>query len=208
MHGDRPEGVLAAAMRRQRVARRRRRRRAVVLAVLVVGAVAAYQGVPVLERAAAAVGLQGGPTAAATDPDGAQVAAGPGFDPARDPGLDPELARRFARAQDAAAADGVDLTLTSGRRTAAEQQQLVDDALARYGSVREAHRWVLPPESSAHVQGLAIDVGPTAGALWLGEHGLEHGLCRAYENEVWHFEKLPDGADACPPMAADSSGGW
>jgi LAS superfamily LD-carboxypeptidase LdcB len=67
---------------------------------------------------------------------------------------------------------------------------------------------VLPPETSAHVQGLAIDVGATQGAYWLAEHGLEFGLCQTYANEVWHFEKLPDGADTCPEQHPDSSWGW
>ena len=123
-------------------------------------------------------------------------------------GLDPELERRFTAAQAAAAADGVALTLSSGWRSAAEQQALVDGAVERYGSVEEARRWVLPPESSAHVQGTAVDVGPTEGALWLGEHGFELGLCRTYLNEIWHFELLPDGADRCPDPHPDSSGGW
>ncbi|MET0789032.1 MAG: M15 family metallopeptidase [Cellulomonas sp.] len=123
-------------------------------------------------------------------------------------GLDPELVRRFEAARAAAAGDGVELTLTSGWRSAAEQQEIVDAAVERYGSPEEAHRWVLPPESSAHVQGLAIDVGPTEGALWLEQHGVELGLCRAYANELWHFEMLADGATACPPMHPDSSDGW
>ncbi len=122
--------------------------------------------------------------------------------------LDAELASRFAAAQQAAAADGVELAITSGWRSASEQQRLVDEALARYGDPAEAHRWVLPPGTSAHVQGLAIDVGGTAGAYWLTEHGEAFGLCRRYQNEVWHFEKLPDGAAGCPPLEPDSSGGW
>jgi hypothetical protein len=123
-------------------------------------------------------------------------------------GLDPDLAARLAAAQRAAADDGVTLTLTSGWRTPEEQQRLVDDALDRYGDPAEAHRWVLPPETSAHVQGLAVDVGPTEGAYWLQEHGLEHGLCPTYANEVWHFEMLPAGAHECPEPHRDSSWGW
>jgi len=123
-------------------------------------------------------------------------------------GVDAELARRFLSARDAAAADGVTLTITSGKRSAQEQQELVDEAIARYGSLREAQRWVLPPDGSAHVVGLALDVGPTDGALWLGEHGLGFGLCRTYANEIWHFEKLPDGRTDCAPMHDDSSAGW
>jgi D-alanyl-D-alanine dipeptidase len=122
-------------------------------------------------------------------------------------GLDPELAERFAAAQRAAAADGIELRLVSGARTAEEQQVLVDQAVEKYG-VPEAYRWVLPPEESAHVQGLAIDVGPTEGTYWLVEHGLEHGLCQTYANEVWHFELLPDGADTCPEQHADASWAW
>ena len=123
-------------------------------------------------------------------------------------GLDVELARRFADAQDSAAVDGVELTLTSGWRSAAEQQTLVDEAVNRYGSAAKAHRWVLPPQTSEHVKGLAIDVGPTAGATWLDAHAQEFGLCRTYANEMWHFEKLAEGAPTCPDPHRDASWGW
>ncbi|WP_197021645.1 M15 family metallopeptidase [Cellulomonas sp. HZM] len=154
-------------------------------------------------RRAALVGLASVPVLLAV---GVHVAASaaPGVAPA----LDPELARRFEAAQVAAAADGVSLTLTSGARTVAEQQHLVDDAVDRYGSVAEAHRYVLPPGKSSHVAGLAVDVGPPAGAAWLAKHSVELGLCRTYANEAWHFEKLPDGATRCPKMHPDSSWGW
>lgn len=169
---------------------RRRRARAAVVA-----AVAALCGGAVL-----LVHVLGGLAARGSDlPSGAPPAA---------TGLDLELQRRFDAAQAAAAADGVELTLTSGWRSAAEQQALVDDAIEKHGSVQEARRWVLPPESSAHVRGLAIDVGPTDGALWLGEHGFELGLCRTYANELWHFELLADGAATCPEQHLDSSSGW
>lgn len=123
-------------------------------------------------------------------------------------GLDPELERRFDAARAAADADGVELRLTSGWRTAAEQQRLVEAALERYGSAQEAHRWVLPPETSEHVAGLAIDVGPTDGALWLEQHGAEFGLCRTYANELWHFEAATEPGGTCPPMHDDASHGW
>ena len=169
---------------------RRRRVRAAVIA-----AAAALCGAGVL-----LVHVLGGLAARGSDlPSGAPQAA---------TGLDPELQRRFDTARAAAAADGVELTLTSGWRSAADQQALVDDAIEKHGSLQEARRWVLPPESSAHVQGRAIDVGPTDGALWLGEHGFELGLCRTYANELWHFEMLTDGAAGCPEMYPDSSSGW
>ncbi len=142
-------------------------------------------------------------------PDGGAVAdPSPTLRPQTATGLDPELERRFDAARAAADADGVELTLTSGWRTAAEQQELVDAALERYGSAEEAHRWVLPPESSEHVAGLAIDVGPTDGALWLEQHGVEFGLCRTYANELWHFEAATEPGGTCPPMHDDASHGW
>ncbi|MFD4993297.1 M15 family metallopeptidase [Cellulosimicrobium cellulans] len=144
-----------------------------------------------------------------TTRDGGAVAdPAPTLRPQTATGLDPELERRFDAARAAADADGVELTLTSGWRTAAEQQGLVDAALERYGSAEEAHRWVLPPESSEHVAGLAIDVGPTDGALWLEQHGAAFGLCRTYANELWHFEAATEPGGTCPPMHDDASHGW
>ena len=122
--------------------------------------------------------------------------------------LDPELARRVEAAAADAAAAGVSLTITSGWRSASDQQALVEQMVVRYGSEQEAHRWVLPPATSAHVQGLAVDVGGTEGALWLSEHGAAYGLCRTYENEVWHFEPVIAPGGTCPPMHPDSSWGW
>ncbi|MFC8923930.1 M15 family metallopeptidase [Cellulosimicrobium sp. NPDC057127] len=123
-------------------------------------------------------------------------------------GLDPELLRRFEEARAAAAAEGVELRVTSGWRSAAEQQELVERALERYGSVEETHRWVLPPESSEHVAGAAIDVGPTEGAYWLQQHGARFGLCQTYANEVWHYEAAAEPGGTCPPQHADASHGW
>jgi LAS superfamily LD-carboxypeptidase LdcB len=116
------------------------------------------------------------------------------------------MVERFARAEAAAAAEGVELWITSGWRSAEEQQALVENSLAAYGSTEEARRWVLPPEKSAHVAGLAIDVGPEPGARWLDAREAEFGLCRTYENEWWHFELMPDGG--CPQRLPDSSWGW
>lgn len=155
------------------------------------------------------------PRAAAVPGDGlrassaGEAAASPAAPPLDDPaeGLDPELLARFEAARAAAAAEDVELRITSGRRSAAEQQRLVDEAVAEHG-VPEAYRWVLPPERSAHVQGLAVDVGPTPGAFWLAERAVEFGLCQTYANEVWHFEKLPEGAAECPAQHPDSSWGW
>lgn len=199
-----------------RAARRRAGTRTVPRLAVLAGAVAALA-----LAGCSAAGAGGEPDAlpavpvatgdpASQDPSGApEDGAGPDAPPRADglDGVDADLAARFDAARAAADAEGVELRVTSGKRTPEEQQRLVDDAVATHG-VPEAYRWVLPPESSAHVQGLAVDVGPTQGAYWLAEHGVEFGLCQTYANEVWHFEKLPDGAGTCPEQHPDSSWGW
>ncbi|WP_218928978.1 M15 family metallopeptidase, partial [Sanguibacter inulinus] len=165
--------------------------------------VAVPVAVVVLGLAAVALGVSGRSDAPQGDGSGSGTASAPqGGGGAESPatGLDPELERRFALAVEAAAADGVALTLTSGWRSAEDQAALVESAVERYGSLEEARRWVLPPERSAHVAGRAIDVGPTDGALWLEQHGADLGLCRVYANELWHFEPVIEPGGACPAL--------
>ena len=119
--------------------------------------------------------------------------------------LDPVVQERFDLAASAAGAKGVELRINSGWRTPGEQQVLFDDAVAVHGSEREAARWVLPPEKSAHVQGTAIDVGPATGAAWLAKRSGTYGLCRVYLNEPWHFEPLVEPGGTCPPVLADAT---
>jgi hypothetical protein len=114
--------------------------------------------------------------------------------------LQPVVRRAVERAIAAAAADGVELRVTSGWRSAAHQQELYDAAIEKYGSPAKARRWVLPPDESEHVKGGAVDVGPTTGATWLEENGERFGLCRRYDNEPWHFERLAGAVGStCPP---------
>lgn len=121
--------------------------------------------------------------------------------------LEPVLHREIDRAIAAAAAAGVELHVTSGWRSPAEQQRLFDAAVRRYGSAEAASHWVLPPDESAHVRGAAVDVGPRAGAKWLEQHGLQFGLCRRYDNEWWHFEPLaPADGSRCPARAPHAGG--
>jgi len=122
-------------------------------------------------------------------------------------GLQPALARAFTSARVAALAAGLDLRINSGFRTAATQQRLYDDAVAKYGSPAKARPWVLPPAESDHVKGLAIDVAPASGAAWLEKHGVSYGLCRRYVNEWWHFELLaPALGQRCPAMEPYAGG--
>jgi len=118
--------------------------------------------------------------------------------------LDPALLTALRAAASDAAADGVELEVDSGWRSAAYQRRLLDEAVAQYGSEAEAARWVATPDRSLHVSGDAVDVGPFAAAAWLEVHGPAHGLCRIYGNEPWHFELRPDAAQAgCPQMYPD-----
>ena len=123
---------------------------------------------------------------------------------AASPTLDPDLRGALRQATADAADDGVELLIISGRRSAEEQAQLFREAIAKYGSEEEAARWVARPETSAHVSGDAVDVGPADAAAWLSDHGAAYGLCRIYRNEPWHFELRPDAVDdGCPSMYAD-----
>jgi len=152
--------------------------------------------------------LAGCATAATpASPGGSHIAAPARADVPRSAGIDPELQRRFDVAQAAAAAQGFQLAITSGRRTAKEQEQLVKE-VAEHGSVEEAHKWVLPRARSAHVAGTAIDVGDQRAAQWLTDHQRKYGLCRTYANEWWHFELVGKVGQACPRMHANSASGW
>jgi zinc D-Ala-D-Ala carboxypeptidase len=118
--------------------------------------------------------------------------------------LDAALRDALRRAAADAAQSGVHLVVDSGWRSRAYQARLFREAIAKYGSEREAARWVATPDTSAHVSGDAVDIGPSGAAAWLSEHGAEYGLCRIYGNEPWHYELRPDAvAHGCPAMYAD-----
>ena len=118
--------------------------------------------------------------------------------------LDPALLEALRRAATDAAGDGVEFVVNSGRRSPEYQEHLLDEAISKYGSKKEAARWVATPDTSPHVSGDAIDIGPTTATAWLSQHGAEYGLCQIYRNEPWHYELRPDAPDrGCPRMYAD-----
>ena len=118
--------------------------------------------------------------------------------------LDSGLLGALRRAATEAAADGIQLRVDSGWRSPAYQEQLLRQAIARYGSEAAARRWVATPRTSAHVAGDAVDIGPSGAAAWLSAHGAAYGLCRIYRNEPWHYELRPEAiAHGCPAMYAD-----
>lgn len=86
-------------------------------------------------------------------------------------GLEPALRAALERAAGDAAGDGVPLVITSGLRTPEHQERLLAEAIAERGSRAEALRWVATPETSAHVAGEAVDIGPEEARAWLGASG-------------------------------------
>src|SRR6266511_2166724 len=118
--------------------------------------------------------------------------------------LDRALRGALRRAATDAAYDGVELYVTSGWRSPKYQEQLLREAISKYGSEKEAARWVATPATSAHVSGDAVDLGPFDATAWLSKHGAKYGLCQIYRSEPWHYELRPKAIDqGCPPMYAD-----
>jgi zinc D-Ala-D-Ala carboxypeptidase len=118
--------------------------------------------------------------------------------------LDPDLLGALRQAATDAADDGVEFFVDSGWRSPEYQNQLLREAVSEYGSEEEAARWVATAETSAHVSGDAVDIGPDDATAWLSAHGAEYGLCQIYGNEPWHYELRPEAiAQGCPAMYAD-----
>ena len=118
--------------------------------------------------------------------------------------LDPDLLGALRRAAVDAAGAGVGFSVDSGWRSPEYQEHLLEQAVSKYGSEAEAARWVATPETSAHVSGDAVDIGPSEATAWLSRHGAAYGLCQTYGNEPWHFELRPEAIDhGCPAMYAD-----
>jgi uncharacterized protein YcbK (DUF882 family) len=120
--------------------------------------------------------------------------------------LDPQLLDAIQQAATAASADGITMPITSGWRSAAFQQRLLDSAVAQYGSMAAARQYVQTPEASKHVIGAAVDVGGVGADQWLMANGARFGLCRIYANEVWHFELATDPSGNCPPLLPNAAG--
>lgn len=118
--------------------------------------------------------------------------------------LDPDLLGALRTAAKDASNDGIEFFVNSGWRSPAYQEQLLREAVSKYGSQEEAARWVATTETSPHVAGLAVDIGRPNAAAWLSKHGARYGLCQIYRNEPWHYELRPEAIDhGCPPMYAD-----
>ena len=122
--------------------------------------------------------------------------------------VDKQLMNRFKAAQAAAKKDGQALYIASGYRSLERQKVLFAQAVRKYGSAKEASKWVAPPLVSHHPWGVAIDVNypdEPVGAGWLELHGYKFGLCRVFENEWWHFEPVIAPGWKCPALVPDAT---
>lgn len=118
--------------------------------------------------------------------------------------LDPGLRRALRQAAMDAARDEIEIVVNSGWRSREYQKQLLRDAVAKYRSEKEAVRWVATPDSSSHVSGDAVDIGPSLATAWLSKHGAQYRLCQIYRNEPWHYELRREAIDdGCPSKYAD-----
>ena len=118
--------------------------------------------------------------------------------------LDPGLRRALRQAAMDAARDGIEIVVNSGWRSREYQKQLLRDAVAKYRSEKEAVRWVATPDSSSHVSGDAVDIGPSRATAWLSKHGAQYRLCQIHRNEPWHYELRREASDdGCPSKYAD-----
>lgn len=113
--------------------------------------------------------------------------------------LDPALLRAVRTASNDAADDGIQIYVNSGWRSPGYQNELLRGAVIEYGSESEAARWVATAETSPHVSGDAVDIGPSDATEWLSANGAEYGLCQIYRNEHWHYELRPEAiSSGCP----------
>ena len=193
----RPVPSLAEQLRTDR--HRRERRRRVTVGALVAVPAALLGARLVAGASAEPAGAK--PAVWATAPTAPTTSSVPTLSPPS--GLHPGLVGAFRRAKAEAADAGHELTITSGFRTAEEQAAMLEEEVAKRGSLEEALWWVFPPDRSMHVQGLAIDVGDEHAAEWLAHEGAGFGLCKAMAWEWWHFEwrERWEEASACPAPA-------
>ena len=122
--------------------------------------------------------------------------------------LDKQLVYRFKAAQAVAKKDGQALYIASGYRSLERQKVLFAQAVRKYGSAKEASKWVAPPLVSHHPWGVAIDVNypdEPVGAGWLEVNGSKFGLCRVFDNEWWHFEPVIAPGWKCPALVPDAT---
>ncbi|MBQ6251461.1 D-alanyl-D-alanine carboxypeptidase family protein [Ruminococcus sp.] len=130
------------------------------------------------------------------------------------PGLDPTCQSQFNKLQSDAAAQGLNIWLSSGFRSYDYQNQIYNNYVARDGQAA-ADTYSARPGHSEHQSGLAIDVNQiddsfigTPEAIWLENHCHEYGFIlrypqgkqdiTGYKYESWHIRYV--GTDMSYPI--------
>lgn len=82
------------------------------------------------------------------------------------------------------------ITILSGYRSVAIQEELWRNALRKYGSAEKARKWVAPPGKSNHGRGTAADLTykTHAAKVWAHANAARFGLAFNLSNEDWHIE--------------------
>jgi len=93
-------------------------------------------------------------------------------------------AEAFKSMRAAAAADGIDISITDSYRSFDQQVTLAaEKGLTSNGG------WAATPGTSEHGWGLAVDVDVDKGGLaWLRANGATYGFVEAVSREPWHWE--------------------
>jgi zinc D-Ala-D-Ala carboxypeptidase len=121
--------------------------------------------------------------------------------------LPPDTLAAWQRLRAAAGADGVQLCMNDGKRSREQQARQFADAVQEFGNAELASKYVLQPDESMHVVGIAVDIQPLASAGWVERNGRALGWCRRYENEPWHFEFDAAYVTAgCPALLPSATG--
>lgn len=100
----------------------------------------------------------------------------------------PDTAAAFDRLAAAARRAGLQLSITSGYRSDAEQ--------ARLFAANPNPKWVAPPGRSLHRLGTELDLGPPSAYGWLAANARRFGFVKRYSWEPWHFGLVRTGAAA------------
>lgn len=122
-------------------------------------------------------------------------------------GLREDVAQAWQRLRAKAAEAKVQLCVNDGKRSVGQQEREFAEAVRRFGTAALASRYVLTPEKSMHVKGIAVDIQPLASAAWVERNGRAVGWCRRYQNEEWHFEYDQNYVTAgCPALLPSATG--
>ncbi len=110
----------------------------------------------------------------------------------------PDVASAFDRMERAAAIDGVDLLISSGFRSNAEQAVL----FARHPDPK----WVAPPGRSLHRLATELDLGPSSAYGWLAAHAETFHFVQRYSWEAWHYGFVLNPRSTARSADADGEG--